>query len=107
MAYELKDAESCKIECHDRFVDIQSTIEGAEGISVFDRSSLGVSEAYDPTNDVTFLSCDSEPLARVVNTPGHFAMLFPDDAHRPQEKCAGHPGKVRKLVIKVRVEAVA
>ena len=106
MSCDLKTADNCAIECHNEYVDLQSTIEGAEGITIFDRSSLKPKNNYDSENDVTFLHPGSEPLVHVTNTPGHFTLLFPEDAHRPGERCHGHPDRVRKLVVKIRKEAI-
>lgn len=103
MSYETSPAEVCKIEAHNKYIDIQATILGAEGISVFDRSKLIESQTYDEQNDVVFY-CEKPDMAKghCDNIPGYFTLLYPEDAHRPQEKILGID-KVKKFVIKIAV----
>lgn len=101
--YETSIPEECKVEAHDRYIDIQATLAGAEGISVYERRKLKEKVPYDAEKDVVIY--EAEPgalLAHTENVPGYFTFLKPEEAHRPQENAAGC-GKVRKFVIKVRV----
>lgn len=102
-AYATHAPETCNVEAHDKYIDIQATLEGAEGITVYDRKALKTHIPYDETKDVAFYKQDGEArLAHTVNRKGYFTMLQSDEAHRPQE-CAGGFDKVKKFVIKVRV----
>ncbi|MBE5834328.1 MAG: DUF386 domain-containing protein [Butyrivibrio sp.] len=104
MSYSTPKPEQCKIEAHDKYIDIQATITGAEGISVFDRSLLKCAEDSLGERDVAFFEYDKNAFrGRTVNLPGYFTMLFPEDAHRPQEYVEGY-GEVKKFVIKMKVE---
>ena len=106
MSYETKVPEECKIEAHEKYIDIQVSLVGAEGISVFDRSILPVIVQYDEGCDVMFFSGDdAKCIAHTANIPGFFTMLFPEEAHRPKE-IVGRGGRVKKFVIKVAVSLI-
>ena len=103
MSYSTSLPDVCKIEAHDKYIDIQATITGAEGISVYERKCLVENTAYDFDNDVAFFETKgANVIANTVNLPGYFTMLLPEDAHRPQERVCGMD-RVKKFVIKVAV----
>lgn len=105
MSYDTKEKEDCRLEAHNRYIDIQASITGAEGIDVFERKALRIKEEYQPDNDVVFFWQDAQiPYAQNQNIPGMFSMLFPGEAHRPQEKAAGYENHVKKFVIKMEAE---
>jgi len=102
MSYETQARENCRIEAHDCYIDIQATIIGAEGIDVFDRKALQTAQEYERERDITFFhQKDQKPFAENRNIPGMFSMLFPYEAHRPQEKVDGYESYVKKFVIKM------
>lgn len=101
--YDTSMPEDCKIEAHDKYIDIQATLTGAEGITVYERAQLTAKKTYDAEKDVVIYETKADAkLAHTENLPGYFTFLKPEEAHRPQEKVAGY-GKVRKFVIKLRV----
>ena len=103
MSYDTIAPEQGIIEAHNRYVDIQASITGAEGISVFLREELTPTTPYDENGDVElFDSKGVRPLAHTENIPGYFTILFPEDAHRPKEIIRGCSG-VKKYVIKAEV----
>ncbi len=104
LSYDLKKVKDCKIECHNKYADLQITISGMEGISIFDRKQCIELTSYDADSDITFLISKSGPCARVINTPGRFTLLFQNDAHRGMEECSTHKGTVRKIVFKLPIE---
>ena len=58
---------------------------------------------YNVEKDVTFYQREgTQQIAYAVNIPGYFTMLFPEDAHSPQEKVLGTE-TVKKFVIKVAI----
>ncbi len=102
MSYDTKEREDCRIEAHNRYIDIQASIIGAEGIDLFARETLRIEQEYDKDADVVFFVQDRQkPFAQNRNLPGMFSMLFPGEAHRPQEKADGNDGRVKKFVIKM------
>ena len=103
MSYYTSLPEECQIEAHDKYIDIQATIVGAEGISVYERTGLSESASYNSEKDVVFFDKKGAMVhAHTVNVPGYFTMLYPEDAHRPQEKVCDID-RVKKFVIKVMV----
>lgn len=102
MSYNTLPLEECRIEAHNRYIDIQISIEGSEGIEVYQRSLLREIEVYSADKDVTFLdSLEEKPYAIINNIPGRFSMFFPEDAHRPKMFIEGSSGYVKKYVIKI------
>lgn len=104
MSYNTPPPKECEIEAHNKYIDIQSTIVGAEGISIFERSKLIEVRPYLEEKDVALFEYREDALrAHTINVPGYFTMLFPEDAHRPQEFVRGY-GHVKKYVIKIKVQ---
>lgn len=104
MSYNTKPSNECRIEAHDKYIDIQVSIIGAEGIGIYNRDNLIEETSYDSLNDVAFYQRNGAVQnAYSVNIPGYFTMLFPEDAHSPQEQVLSFD-KVKKLVIKIAVE---
>lgn len=100
--YRTVPPEVAQIEAHDVYADIQGTLRGAEGISVYSRECLRGASPYNAEKDVQhFDAAGAEPLARISNLPGYATVLLPGDAHRPKER-AGDIKEVKKFVIKVK-----
>ena len=99
MEYPTHEAGECKIEAHNEYVDLQFTLDGAEGISIFERDRLDIISPIE--NDVCFLEGEVQPVIQVKNTVGYFTLIFPWEAHRPQEKITSE-GYVKKGVIKIK-----
>lgn len=104
MSYPTNEPVDCKIEAHNRYIDIQATISGAEGIDLFKRVELKEQVGYNEANDVAFYIEDrKQAFASNRNIPGYFSMIFPEEAHRPQERVEGYDNFVKKFVIKLEV----
>lgn len=103
VSYRTSPSEQCKIEAHNRYIDIQATITGAEGISIYDRDGLRECVSYREDRDVVLFKETEHPIAHTINSPGRFTMLYPQEAHRPEERIHGID-KVKKFVIKLAVE---
>jgi len=101
MAYTTRGPEQGELEAHDRYVDIQMSLAGAERIECHPRSALEVTAAYDPDNDFTLYRRPGPAPATVDNHPGYFTVLFPDDAHLAQLCVGAEPAPVKKVVVKV------
>jgi len=102
LAYQTAVREDCRIEAHERYVDIQSTLVGAEGIDVFERGLLTEEVCYNQEKDIVFFQPeDAVPFASNTNFPGYFSMIFPQEAHRPQQSVPGESTNVKKFVIKL------
>ncbi len=104
MSYPTHREETCQIESHRKYIDIQATISGAEGISAFRIDDLQTKTKYDEDADVLFYENGAvEPYMKCVNIPGYFTILYPWEAHRPQE-CVVKEEVVKKFVIKIRMK---
>jgi biofilm protein TabA len=92
-------AESlAKFECHNKHIDIQLCIQGAETIGWKPRESCSLLKGeYNPEKDVAYYS-DAPDMYFELHD-GQFAILFPEDVHAPM---IGE-GNIKKLVIKVKI----
>lgn len=107
MSYPTRGPEGTTVEAHDRYIDIQMSLEGAEAIDWFDRDGLTLHQAYDDTNDFVLFERPEAITGTVYNHPGYFSVFYPNDGHTAQQLVGGAPETVRKVVIKVRLDAVA
>ena len=105
-SYETKNMSDCKVEAHNYYIDIQCTIKGGEGIDVFERSSLSINEGYSREIDTCFFERNELALiAHINNIEGFFTILFPNEAHSPQQRIF-EIDRVKKFVIKYAIEAM-
>ncbi len=95
----MRTRDEAVLEAHDRYIDIQLPLSGDESYGWRYRSSCGDSRGYDRERDVEFF--DDVPQDYFTVEPGQFVVFFPSDAHAP---LVGRAGKIKKCVIKVRVE---
>lgn len=97
--------ENKKPEAHVKYVDIQYIISGAEniGFGVL-TDALAVKEDKLAEKDVIFYQAVPNETDLKL-TEGMYAIFFPWDVHRPG-CAAGAPGPVRKVVVKVKVDAL-
>lgn len=103
MSYQTNAPAACKIEAHNKYIDIQSTICGAEGIDIYLREGMEISEVYDEDGDVAYYRHLGIPSVHVNNLPGFFSFILPEEAHSPQQRVSGI-GHVKKFVIKISYE---
>jgi biofilm protein TabA len=100
--YETKPIENAKFEAHRKYIDVQFVHSGRETILWAPLAAMKEQTmAYDETKEAALwkLVPDVTPLHM---SAGHFAILFPEDAHAPSvewdESC-----EVFKVVVKVAV----
>ena len=103
MSYPTKLAENAKIEAHDVYVDIQFTLSGAEGISVYARENMEIVNVK-PEKDFYEYGGEAPLQAYAANYPGYFTLIFPHEAHRPQESIDRKCSVVKKGVVKIKAE---
>lgn len=102
MGYSTVARELARFESHREFVDLQYTIEGDEQIDWFHTSNLVPDGPFE--NDIQFWQAPVSGWSSLHQSAGHFAVFYPNDAHRPRiQAISGH---VRKIVVKVRVRAI-
>lgn len=105
MEYDTKTRESARYEAHRETIDLQYTIQGAEGIEIVPTEKLFPDGEYDAAKDFQFFETPSISEARVDNVEGRFCILYPQDGHMPQLRVGNIP-QVRKLVVKIPVVSV-
>lgn len=108
-SYETLDPASdlAEMESHRRYLDIHTTITGAERIDWHPAASLKVFRPYDEAADEIIYAKPDRAAADLVMTPGLFALFGPSDAHRPRLNTADKSQIVKKAVMKIRIDAVA
>lgn len=89
-----KSKEEAKLETHDRFIDIQIPLSGAELMGYTPRADLPEAK-YDAGDDISFYEGLAEDYIAVK--PGMFVIFFPQDAHAPAISSEG----VKKVIVKV------
>ena len=101
--YHTKAAKDCRPERHIKYVDVQYIIEGEECLGWCPLSpDLKEVTPYDPERDIVFYK-ELVPESSLILMKGNFAVLYPDDVHRP---CVAvdEPGEpVTKAVVKIPV----
>ena len=100
--YTTKRVNPASYEAHQRYIDIQMLLAGRECIRVHDIEDLAVTTPYDTDRDVTFLtpSEGDTHCTELLLGDGHFAVLYPNEAHEPQ-LCVAAPEEVIKMVAKI------
>ncbi len=93
----LKSKEEAKLEVHDKYIDIQILLSGAEeSFGWADRSTLREpKQAFNAEKDIQFFL--DAPQTYYTLRPGQFTILLPEDAHAP---LVGE-GTIRKVILKV------
>ena len=100
--YNTKDHKDCKFEAHKKYIDIQMLLYGKEQIDVIDINSLEISVQYNEQKDVMFFKNTCTKPASLLMTPYKFAVLFPNDAHKPQMNYDYNISlDVKKVVVKI------
>jgi len=99
MEPELHDWEDTSWECHRKYIDIQYVLTEGEQIGVCPLESVKDWTEYNDEGDYAVAKDDVPCIALPMNKDS-FAVLFPEDAHRPTWAVKEHK-KVKKVVIKV------
>lgn len=96
--YDTKLMENAKLECHQKYLDIQFIVSGSELIRVGETRKMIPTTDYDEVKDIQFLKGEGQ-LIKVEK--GYFAVFFPNDAHAPNISIDETPAFVKKVVMKV------
>ena len=99
--YDSLPKEQAKWECHKKYIDIQYIAEGTELIGFTNIGNMEVTQEYNKDKDVAFLSGEGDYLTL---KKGSFGIFFPEDAHQPKVAPDNIPGKVKKVVVKIKVD---
>ena len=106
MSYPTRGPEDTTVEAHEKYVDIQMSLEGSEAIDWFELDGLTVRSPYDAEKDYALYDRPARVTGTVVNRPRYFSVYFPEDGHTAQQIVGGQVAHVRKVVIKVKLSCV-
>jgi len=94
-----RDKRDAELEAHEKYIDIQLVVAGVDSIGwKLTSTCKQVSRAYDSKKDIQFFK--DEPDIWLPVHPGHFVILFPEDAHMPMIS-SGH---LRKVIVKIAMD---
>jgi len=101
---EMAPKEERKPEAHKKYLDIQLVLEGAESIGVaVTNTDNQILHEYDEEKDIMFFE-DTRKENMVDLFPGDFAILFPEDIHRPRCLVKGsRSGRSKKAIVKMKI----
>ncbi len=100
-AYDSIPKEQGKWECHQKYIDIQYIADGVELIGCNHTGKMKVTTEYNPEKDIAFLSGDGDYIRF---SKGSYGIFFPEDAHQPKIAADNIPVRVKKVVVKIRVD---
>jgi len=100
-SYNTMNATEKKWETHEKFIDIQYVASGTEIIGWAPEGSLEPAGDYNPDKDICFYQ-DGAPFTPIRLETGFFAILLPEDIHKPG-CAAGLSEPIIKVVVKVRI----
>jgi biofilm protein TabA len=98
-----KPAAERRFEAHRRYIDIQVNLRGSEIMEWLPRLGLAIEIDFLPDNDVALFREPAGTRTRLLVEPGHFAIFWPEDAHKPICSPDGGAVQYRKFVFKVAV----
>lgn len=100
--YKCKPLADCAAENHDNYLDLQIVIKGCEGFGYahIDNPTLKVTIPYNPEKDVTKYSVEDEFIMPL--TDGEYALVFPEDIHKPV--ISMDDSTVEKIVVKIKIK---
>ena len=99
--YDSLPREQGSWECHQKYIDIQYIAEGVEQIGVNNISQMQVTVEYNPEKDIAFLDGNGD---YVTFSKGSYGIFFPEDAHQPRIAPGDISGKVKKVVVKIKID---
>ena len=95
-----REKDKVSPEVHKKYIDVQFSVEGKEKIGFArDTNNNEVLDDLLDEKDIKFYK-GMESEIDLIMKPGSFAVLFPNDVHRPG--CAlGEPCTIRKVIVKI------
>lgn len=98
--YDTVAPESKDYEAHIKYHDIQAIIAGEEAMLVAPLPDCTESRAYDDERDVAMYKTEVAPEVVALHA-GEYAVVVPEDAHKPGCILGESPAHVKKILIKV------
>ncbi|WP_217529364.1 N-acetylneuraminate anomerase [Vibrio metschnikovii] len=100
MSFDTAPEETKLAEVHKQYIDLQFLISGKEKIQFALASEHHIAETeYDTNDDFYLLNTIDSPSELILN-PGHFAVFFPEQPHKPG--CyLDNSQPIKKVVVKI------
>jgi len=103
-SYDAKPFESCIMEAHRKYIDIQCVLSGSELLGWASIKDLAIKTPYNSDNDAEFYVVPDSHMPKIELSAGLFVFLLPEDAHMPGIRIENKNAKVKKTVIKVKYD---
>ena len=101
--------EALRPEIHRKFIDVQLLAAGGPECAAFyndDKSNIVDEDLLETERDILFYKNKADSFEGIIAmTAGTYAMYFPWDIHVPAIQAAGQSENIRKIVVKVPLEA--
>lgn len=94
--------EEKKFEGHEKYIDIQFIISGKEYMQISHISDMESKTPYNDEKDVEFYH-DNDSFAEAVVTDNGYGIFFPQDIHKPGLAPEKTSGKVKKVLVKIKL----
>ena len=105
--YKTKKIEDCLPESHRQYIDIRYVVAGEECVGWCPISpDLKEKIPYNAEQDVVFYE-QLVPESSIILMAGNFAVLYPEDVHRPCIAVDDEGEEVTKVVVKIPLELVS
>ena len=101
--YETKPVEGGRLEIHHKYLDIQYLVSGAECIGTAPLAGLTEEYPYDGKTDLAFYQYEPT-ISELILKQGMFTIFWPNEPHMPGRHIENTTGRVKKIVVKVRME---
>ncbi len=101
--YETQPIKEGRLEIHRRYLDIQYIVSGGECIGTAPLEGLIEESPYDGETDLAFYRYDPA-MSKLVLKQGMFAIFWPNEPHMPGQRIGNTSEKVKKIVVKIRME---
>ena len=106
--FEVAEFEAAKpeekfFETHDEHIDIHITLKGIEWYCYCPAENMKSEKSYSAEKDARHFydKCEDELFFQAK--PGQFMLFMPEDAHKAAFSPEGKQGKVKKIVVKVKI----
>ena len=101
MSYVGKEEETCKLENHHNYLDLQLVLSGVEGMGYvhIDRCGVSIVGEYDPVKDKSNFIGPLDGIIKLYSND--FVIVWPNDLHMPQIKI--NDDIIEKAVFKIKI----
>jgi YhcH/YjgK/YiaL family protein len=100
--YNTKEEQLARFEGHEKYIDIQYIVSGAEYVEVTDIAKAQSITPYNEEKDVEFYQA-TQKIWQGVWTANEYGIFFPHDIHRPGMRVDGVSTPVKKILVKIKL----